>query len=288
MENIKFTKMSGAGNDFIVFEKSDLNKIGLSSKIISKLCDRRNGIGADGVIVINKSNSIDFEMLYYNADGSTGSLCANGARCAIKYSVNAGWNSDDVIKFHSNGKEYSGKFINDGNIIFHLNPPSKIKYNFKVKAFNQLINANYADTGSPHVILKVNDILTEPDNPNSYFSDIDLIPVEKIGREIRMLAEFSPHGVNVNFLQKKEKTVNLRTYERGVESETYACGTGAVAAAIIVYVTEKLMPPIEIKVKSNQKLFVNFDVKDNRVTNVTLTGPAELVYSGSIPLSIFE
>jgi len=281
MMNLNFTKMSGAGNDFVVIDKQQNRTFTVSEEKIIQLCHRRNGIGADGVITIGDSEKYDFIMNYYNADGSTGSLCGNGARCAIRFAFTTGRVKDNRVRFLSNDAEYTGEILNDGNVKFFMNSPKKIKYNFKVKAAGQLINSHYADTGSPHVIIKIDD----PENNFGFFKSLEETPVEILGREIRYLPEFLPGGTNVNFIKMENDSIKIRTYERGVEAETLSCGTGSVAAAITAYVTDNLKPPVTIITKENEKLFVNFNVESQKVKNVSLTGPVKMVYSGMIEIN---
>ena len=277
MEKIIFTKMSGAGNDFIIIDKNRNSSLHINKESIQKICDRRKGIGADGLITIEDSATHNFKMNYYNADGSTGSLCANGARCAILFGSKSGRVTDNTAEFISNEVEYKGEIISNSEIKFYLNAPQKIKYNFKIKAGGKLINAHFADTGSPHVVIDINE-------SEGFLTSLDMVPVEELGREIRHLPEFSPGGTNVNFIDVKNGVVNIRTYERGVEAETFACGTGSVAAALICYVTKKLFAPIQIIPKSNEKLFVNFDVENSKVRSLSLTGPAKVIFIGEIKI----
>jgi diaminopimelate epimerase len=282
MEKIFFTKMSGAGNDFIFVDKNLNPDIILSSQIVKKLCDRRNGIGADGLITMANKPEYDFEMVYYNADGSTGSLCANGARCAIWFADQTNRLNSGKANFIANGNKYSGEVISDELIKFNLNSPSKIKFNFKIKAFGQLIKSNFANTGSPHVVINISDIQNNANNPNTFFEDINQVPVFQIGREIRYHQDFAPEGTNVNFVKVADQEIFIRTYERGVEDETLACGTGAVASAIICSVTDKLTPPITLKTYGGDKLIVNFEVEEQRVKNPSITGPAKITFVGSV------
>ncbi len=174
MKNISFTKMSGAGNDFILIDDDDNPEFLFSEKTIQKLCDRHNGIGADGVILISSSEQYDFVMNYYNADGSTGSLCGNGARCAVKFALNTKRIIDKTTRFLSNNSEYSGEILEDGTIRFNLNPPYDLRKNIQLKTAGKDITAHFINTGSPHVVIKV--------------EELDKISVESIGREIRYLA----------------------------------------------------------------------------------------------------
>jgi diaminopimelate epimerase len=272
-----FTKMSGAGNDFVVLDKNQNANLQLTQEIVRKLCGRRNGIGADGLITIEDGSANDFIMNYFNADGSTGSLCANGARCAILFASESGRLKGKSSNFLSNDVEYKGEIISNSEIKFYLHPPKKIKYNFKIKAGGRLINANYANTGSPHVVIDINE-------SEGFLTSLAKVPVDILGKEIRYLPEFAPDGTNVNFIDVKEKIIHIRTYERGVESETLACGTGSVAAALISYVTHKIHPPVKLLTKGNEKLFVNFDVENSKVKNLSLTGPAKIVFTGEMKI----
>jgi diaminopimelate epimerase len=287
MEKIFFTKMSGAGNDFIFLDKNLNINITVSPETIKKLCDRRNGIGADGVIEIADNSDYDFAMNYYNADGSTGSLCANGARCSIWFANNSNRLKNGKAKFISAEKEYTGEVVSDEVIKFNLNSPSKIKFNFQIKAFGQMIKTNYADTGSPHVVINISDIQKNPAIPKINFDNILEVPVYQIGKEVRYHKDFAPNGTNVNFVKVIDNEILIRTYERGVEDETLACGTGSVAAAIICSVSDKLNPPITLKTYGGDKLSVNFEVENQRVKNPSITGPAKIIFEGSINKNFF-
>ena len=269
--------MSGAGNDFVVLDKKLNPQLPIDENFVQKICNRRNGIGADGLITIENSANYNFVMNYYNADGSTGSLCANGARCAIRLANESGRLNGSKANFLSNGEKYSGEVKSDTEITFYLNSPAKIIYDDKVNAGGKLLKAHFADTGSPHIVIDL-------EENEGLFSSLDEVTVEKLGREIRYSKEFAPDGTNVNFINVKNEKLYIRTYERGVEAETLACGTGSVAAALICYVKHKLTLPIEIIPKSNEKLFVNFSVVNSKVTNLSLTGPAKVVFTGEMKI----
>ncbi len=288
MENISFTKMSGAGNDFVLFNINSFPQLELDKNLVRKICDRHFGIGADGVITISNSDNYDFAMNYFNADGTTGSLCGNGARCAILFAKKNGMLKSNKTKFLSNDLEYSGEIISEKEIRFNLSVPKKIKLNFKVKAGNQLITANFVNTGSPHIVIYIDQILVDAKNPKIFHTKISDVPVVELGREIRNLPEFSPDGVNVNFLQVENNYLKIRTYERGVENETLACGTGSVASAIISNLTKNFSAPVTLITRGNDKLFVDFEVENNEFSKVSLTGPAEFVFAGEIQKSFFE
>lgn len=287
MNEIYFYKLTGAGNDFIFFDRKKIPSLVVSSMAIRKLCDRKFGIGADGIIIIQDKDNYDFEMQYFNADGSTGSLCANGARCAIWFAEKTNRLTNKKAKFISNGNEYSGEVISDELIKFNLNPPTKSKFNFRIKAAEQLIKADFIDTGSPHVVINIKDILQDSKNPFSNFSKISDFPVHQLGREIRYHKDFAPSGTNVNFYTVDKDKIYIRTYERGVEDETLACGTGSVATAISAFLNKKISLPISLITWGGETLIVNFDVENQKVSKVTLTGPAKIVFEGKISDNFF-
>ncbi len=274
--------MSGAGNDFIVFDKLLNPNLSLSSDSIKKLCDRRNGIGADGIITIADSDSYDFTMEYYNSDGTTGSLCGNGARCAIKFAESTKRVKKPKTKFVSNGESYLGEILNDSQVKVYFNEPQNLKINSKVEAAGQLINACYVNTGSPHVVINITDVLRNPENPQSFYENIDDLPVFEIGKEVRNLPEFYPEGANVNFYCLNDDKIYIRTYERGVEDETLACGTGNAATAIVINNVHKIAPPFNLTTRGGDNLIIDFENEDKIIKNLTLTGPVKIVFTGEI------
>ncbi len=282
MSSNYFKKYSGAGNDFIVFDKAENPELPISSEIIRRICDRRYGVGADGIIVINDIPDYNFEMQYYNADGSLGSLCGNGARCALKYASVSGRLPDNKAKFLCNRETYSGVIKTSSEVEFQLHSPQKVKKEFQLKLFDQLIPASFADTGSPHVVVNIDEITS---GDKDILNEIDSFPVTKWGKEIRYHEDFAPGGTNVNFVQIKDNVVHIRTFERGVEAETLACGTGSVAASIIAALNYGLTTPVKLKTFGGDYLHVAFDKSGEEFKNVSLTGPAVQVFKGEIKLS---
>lgn len=272
--------MNGAGNDFVVFNLNEIDANLFSPDAVKKICDRKFGIGADGVICIGKSEKYDFDMKYFNADGHEGSLCGNGARCALYFASDEKIFSGNSATFSVKDSIYNGNIKGEKSVEFFLNSPGKMKFNFKLKAATQLITAHYVDTGSPHVVIFIDDVLQAPNNLKSFYSDMNIFPVENLGKEIRYHKDFSPAGTNVNFIQEEDGLIKIRTYERGVEAETLACGTGSVAAAITALNVLNLQPPIQIKTLSGKILTVNFIGKD--FTNISLTGHVEINFKGEI------
>ena len=284
MKKFSFTKLSGAGNDFILFDRDENPGLAVTPGFVQNICRRRVNIGADGVLVIRNAEENDFEMEYYNSDGSTGSLCGNGARCAIKYAWISGRLKDKKAKFIWKKINYSGEILESGYVRFNLNSLGIINLNTKITAAGQNITASFADTGSPHVVVNVRDVLRNPLESNSAYTELQNFPVYEIGREIRFLPDFAPAGTNVNFIDIADKKIEIRTYERGVEEETLACGTGSVAAAVIGYLKYGLTPPINLTTKSGEILTVDFTAVEGKITHLSLTGPAVVSFTGELSI----
>jgi len=274
--------MNGAGNDFILFDEKINPEIKLTPQFVAKICNRHSGIGADGVLIVSDDDKVAFNIRYYNADGLTGSLCANGARCAIRYGKESGRIGLEKVKFNVNNCEYSGQILNERLVRFYFNHASDFKKNFKIKAANQIITANYINTGSPHVVIKINDVLRNTADPNSFYTDLNDLPVIELGKEIREHKDFAPAGTNVNFISIQNDLIKIRTYERGVENETLACGTGSVAAAVISCMNYNLKPPIKLFVRSGEELVVDLKLVNQNVQDLSLTGPAEVTFKGEL------
>lgn len=285
MQKIYFTKMHGAGNDFIFIDYKVNPGFIVDSKKIVKLCDRRFGIGADGVITIKDIENFNYNMNYYNADGSTGSLCANGARCSIWFAEKTSRLKNGEAKFISIGIEYSGVVISDELIKFNLNKPKDINLNGSLLSSGFNIDYDSVDTGSPHAVINFDKLLKR--NPNFKFNSLSDLNVNEFGRSIRYSDNFKPSGTNVNFISIDKNEIEIRTYERGVENETLACGTGSVAAAVVGYLNYSLNPPITLKTKGGDRLSVNFEIENEELINLSLTGPAKIVFEGSIEEKFF-
>ncbi len=283
MQKISFTKMSGAGNDFILIDKSSHRDIVLSNDFIQKICDRHYGVGADGLITISGSAKYDFDMEYFNADGSTGSLCGNGARCAINF-ASARLGLKNKVSFLSNGARYSGEIVGD-QVLFYFNEPRNMKTKFKVKAAGQLINADYIDTGSPHIVINIKEIVKNPSNPGEFYDNINDVPVYSLGKEIRYLSEFAPAGTNVNFIDAVKGKLFIRTYERGVENETLSCGTGSAASAILSFLKGEVKVPVTLITHGGDELIVDFKFEDGKIKELSLTGPVKTSFTGELLLN---
>ena len=274
--HVPFTKIEGAQNDFIVIDNRELFFPRESMKAFSALaCHRRKGIGADGVIFIDPHVSLDFTMLFFNPDGSDGSMCGNGGRCAALFAVQhqlAGKRQ----AFEVLGMQYNAE-IHDGTIRIYFPPPKKLRFSFSLNVFDQRIITHYAHVGAPHAMIFIGDIV-EP-----LVTSLEALNVDAWGRAVRTHPEFQPEGVNANFLSiDAEGIVQLRTFEKGVEAETEACGTGTIASALTAHFVKGLQPPITVRTHGGDVLTVGFDVVDATVQNLFLEGPAREVFSGSI------
>lgn len=287
MSEILFTKMTGAGNDFIFIDKKKNPSLYLNSEQIRKLCNRRFGVGADGVIFIDDLEGYDFRMSYYNADGSTGSLCANGARCSIRYAESSNRLKNKIASFIANSVQYSGRVIDEDLILFNLNEPKNIILEKQLNLSREVIKYSFVDTGSPHVVINVDDISDTASNQKKIYKGITDLPVYSLGKGIRFHNDFKPAGTNVNFIEVAGDIVFIRTYERGVEDETLACGTGSVASAIILSLSYNFKPPITLKTFGGDNLIVNFKSENQKFENITLTGPANIVFEGSANEKLF-
>jgi diaminopimelate epimerase len=185
----------------------------------------------------------------------------------------------------SNSILYSGEVIDKNDIKLFFNKPGKLNHNINIQANHQIIHAGFADTGSPHVVIRIENLLKDPNDPQSFFHNIDDVPVFEIGREIRYHKDFAPGGTNVNFIKLIEGKIYIRTYERGVENETLACGTGSTASAIIGCSLYNLIPPICLVTKGGDELIVNFNMQDQIVQNLSLAGPATMTFTGEFTLN---
>jgi diaminopimelate epimerase len=254
-----FYKYQGTGNDFVIMDNRD-GKIQLTEEQVHLICNRRFGIGADGLMLLNKKEGYDFEMVYYNADGRPGSMCGNGGRCLTKFAFDQGIRPDR-FKFIAIDGEHLAEMGNQGWI--HL----KMK---DVNSISNLHSDSILDTGSPHYVKQV--------------TNINKLDVVADGREIRYSKQFEEKGINVNFVEPTDKNIIVRTYERGVEDETYSCGTGVTAAALVFAHNENGFNRIEVQTKGGH-LAVEFDkLEENRFENIWLCGPADFVFSGEIDL----
>lgn len=257
---LSFYKYQGAGNDFIVID-GRISPPDLSRAQIAALCDRRKGIGADGLMVLLLHPDFDFEMLYYNADGHPGSLCGNGGRCLTRFASDLGMGKQHYRFLAADGP-HEARLAANGWIHLQMLP---------VHAIESRGADLFLNTGSPHLIRLVD--------------NIDAYPVVSEGRSIRYSDAFAPGGTNVNFVQRTDKGLIVRTYERGVEDETLSCGTGVTAAALACAGEGSEKQHTTIFTRGGE-LAVDFTrTGEHSFDDIWLCGPAEQVFTGTIELS---
>ena len=267
--------MSGAGNDFVVLD----NRSGIVSDpktFAYQVCNRRNGIGADGLLLLETSTKADFLMKYYNSDGSYGGMCGNGGRCISRYAYVKQIVNRPEIKFEALEHVYSASILRDG-VRLTMKDPSDFRIGQVIVISRTHIRFHFVNSGSPHCVI----FFDENKDLASTFEEID---VYNIGKEIRNHSYFIPEGTNVNFAEQKDgSSFFVRTYERGVEAETLACGTGSVAVALIANQVKKSLSPVTLHVRSGELLTVSFDkTSDGRHHDVSLIGSAHIVFSGKV------
>lgn len=257
-EKINFYKYQGAGNDFILID----NRMGLIDKndevFIKKLCDRRFGIGADGLMLLQDSKNYDFEMIYFNADGAEGSMCGNGGRCIVAFARDLDIIQNKTVFLAVDGEHHAS--INDDQVNLGM---------IDVHQYKRDGDAYVIYTGSPHYVTMVN--------------NLQYLDVYGQGYKIRNNETYEKEGINVNFVQKEENGYFLRTFERGVEDETYACGTGATAAAMAIALKENRNGEINIPIRVvGGQLYISFNKDGDSFTKVHLKGPANFVFQGQL------
>ena len=266
---LRFTKMNGAGNDFVMLDNL-AGKIQLSPEQISRICDRHRGVGADGILLLEKAgNGADFRMRYYNRDGGEAEMCGNGARCFARF-ANKITGATGPITFETPAG-IIGAQVQGDRVTLEMSNPTDLRLNVALQVEGEDATVHFVNTGVPHVVVPV--------------SRVDMVSVRERGAALRYHEMFAPKGANANFLEKRgSKNIAIRTYERGVEDETLACGTGVVASALIFAAMEKTRGPVSVLVRGGSELTVDFENEANRFRNVRLTGPAEFVFEGSIEI----
>ena len=256
---LTFYKYQGTGNDFVMID----NRSGFFPKddttLVARLCDRRFGIGADGLILLEDDDQTDFRMVYYNSDGNTSSMCGNGGRCIVAFAKSLGIVNDNATFIAADGLHHA-HIAEQGMVSLQMKDVDTID-----------INAEFVflDTGSPHHV--------------QMEDDLQNLDVKTLGAQIRYSDLYGKAGSNVNFVhQEDQNTFSLRTYERGVEDETLSCGTGATAVALAMYaIGRTASQSIDLNVQGG-KLRVTFKQDGNRFTEVFLVGPAEFVFKGTV------
>lgn len=260
--------MNGAGNDFVLIDNRE-HKVKLTREQVVRLCDRHRGVGADGVILMepSKSGRADWAWEFYNSDGGLAEMCGNGARCFGRFVQKATGLSRDFT-FETEAGIIAAQFKGE-LVTVNLTTPTGLKLNEQLTVAGGLQTIHSLNTGVPHAVL--------------FVPDADKAMVLQWGPEIRRHGHFAPKGTNVNFVQVVgSNRIRVRTYERGVEGETLACGTGVTASALIASRVHQFGSPVRVQVQGGDELEVSFQDKNGGFSEVALTGPADFVFEGNI------
>lgn len=274
---ISFSKMSGSGNDFIIIDHRQAFLTGVNvGEFARVVCRRKFSVGADGLILIEKSEKADFRWQFLNGDGSIAEMCGNGARCAARFAyINK--IAPAAMRFETLAGIIEAYVDSDGgdSVKVRLTPPTDIQLHRELSLDNKVTVVNFINTGVPHVV--------------SLVDSAKAVPVIKLGRSIRYHSAFQPAGTNVNFVQiLPDNALYVRTYERGVEDETLACGTGAVAAAIVAALLQRVAPPVLVITSGGEQLTIHFSLsgtsggQGSEASDVFLEGSASLIYEGQL------
>ncbi len=270
MKKIPFFKMNGSGNDFIIINNRENiveENIDLSIKdFVVKVCKRALSIGADGLILIEDDDEYDFRWRFFNNDGGEVEMCGNGSRCAARFAYLNNL-APLSMKFRTLAGVIEAQITGLKTVKVQLTMPKNYKKDIELEGIEY--KANFINTGVPHVV---------------YFVDsVDSVDIKDIGSKTRYHEYFSPDGTNANFVEViNEDNIKIRTYERGVEDETLACGTGSVAAAIIAMLNNLVHSPVSVHTKSGNILKVYVDAENGAIKNVFLEGDAKLTYIGTM------
>jgi len=263
---LTFTKMNGAGNDFVMVDNRDL-RYDLDRTAIARLCDRHRGVGADGLIAVEPPQGEgDFRMRYYNADGGEAEMCGNGARCFARFASRISGQTG-LVKFETAAGLIAAK-LHHGLVEVVMSVPKDLAPGVPLTVAGQTLTVHFVNTGVPHAVVLV--------------EALEKVDVVGLGAGLRYHEHFKPKGTNANFVGRRGSDLAIRTYERGVEGETQACGTGVVAAALILHEVEGLVSPIGVWVQGGDRLEVGFERDGAGYRHVTLTGPADFVFDGHV------
>ena len=264
---VRFWKLEGAGNDFLGLD-GRAGGFKLKRQQIADLCDRRRGVGADGVLVVEKPKvrGADFRMRYYNSDGGEAEMCGNGARCFALLARAVSGRKGNELRVQTQAGLVTLQ-IRGQEVQVSMTEPTKLRLGRKLVVAGRKLAVDFLNTGVPHAVLFVRSVRS--------------IDVAKQGRAIRYHSAFAPSGTNVNFVEiGRGNRIHVRTYERGVEGETLACGTGVVAASILSNLRRGLRPPIQVATRGGDNVRVGFSMENGHARKVTLQGPARIVYRG--------
>jgi diaminopimelate epimerase len=267
---VDFVKMNGAGNDFILIDNR-AGSIHLTSEQIIRLCDRHRGIGADGLFLLipNASGKADWSWVFHNSDGSVADMCGNGARCFARFIQDVA-GAEGQTSFETGAGVISAQFSGK-RVSVNLTAPRDLQLDQVVPVSNAKLTVHSLNTGVPHAVV--------------FVPDADKAMVQQLGAEIRRHDQFKPRGTNVNFAQVLGPShLRVRTYERGVEGETLACGTGVTAAALVSSRVHRFKSPVKVQVQGGDTLEVSWTESGPDFADVRLLGPADFVFRGTIEI----
>ncbi len=285
MRQIHFTKAEGAQNDFVIVDDRERDLSDDERRLFTqRISHRRKGAGSDGAIFIDASDTHDFIMAFYNPDGSVGSMCGNGGRCAALYAARKGI-ADADMRFEVLGRSYTAA-VQGSEVTLSFPPPDTIGEVEHVATSKGIVPLRFVDTGAPHAVIVSDDL------PEGLNADFHLLDMRVIGPLLRHHERFAPRGVNVNVIRLRGGIIDIRTFEKGVEDETEACGTGTIAAAIAAHLRFALPPPLTIATHGGDTLYVGYQPDDAYTTlepgyymqELFLRGPAKLVFEGDYEL----
>ena len=265
---LEFTKMNGAGNDFVLFDGRPI-KISLTREQIVRICDRHRGVGADGIMILipSASGKADCAWEFYNSDGSTGEMCGNGARCFARF-VRRCTGLERDLTFETEAGIIKAVFNGD-RVTVNLTAPRDLRLSEQISLSSGAQAIHSLNTGVPHAVI--------------FVPDADKAMVAEVGPEVRRHPHFGQRGTNVNFVQLLgPQSIRVRTFERGVEGETLACGTGVTASALISSRVHKFGSPVKVQVQGGDQLEVSFSENNGGFADVCLSGPAEFVFEGRV------
>ncbi|MEI8292361.1 MAG: diaminopimelate epimerase [bacterium] len=269
--DIRFTKMNGAGNDFVVLDNRT-RSLSLDGAAIARLCDRHRGIGADGLLAVEPADGqADFRMRYYNSDGGEAEMCGNGARCFARFAARLMPEKTASVSFETQAGLITAALEGD-LVTLDMGRPQDHREVQSLELEGFAHQVHFINTGVPHAVI--------------FVPDVEKIDVQSLGSALRWHEAFRPKGTNANFAEVVgEDLLVLRTYERGVEGETLACGTGVCATALLHAAQTGAASPIHVKVRGGDTLRVDFEKNtDGTFAGARLTGPADFVFEGAISL----
>jgi len=267
-ELLHFYKVSGAGNHFVLLDVRRKKPRFRPGLLVRALCTPGHSVGADGVLFVGKSSVADFRLVYYNSDGREAAMCGNGARCAARFAFDTKLAGATMLIEAGSGLVRAR--VDGDSVELDMGRPRDLRTGVVLRTSSGTLRGDFVNTGVPHFVIV----------PRSW----EKLDVQKLGREVRFHRMFRPDGTNVNFARRLSRgSVRVRTYERGVEAETLACGTGAVAVAVCLTTRGLVRPPVKLRTQGGEVLEVTFDRTSIPLGKALLRGPAQVVYEGDIP-----